>query len=99
MERKEDVIKDDFTTSCELYFKNKTYVNLVERTSNGVRYWNGFIICIDDLDSKYIQFFDVVDKIDFPVDLHNIMSLCVSTKKHPDLQMALAIRKECERRW
>lgn len=78
-------------TNIKSYFKNQTYVNLVENTSNGVRYWNGFIISLDHDNMKGFTFFDIIDKITFPVLLQHIISLSVSTKKDPDFQTALMI--------
>ena len=81
MEKKEDIKISEMFTNLKLYFQNETYVNIVENTSRGERYWNGFISSLND---ESFTFFDVMAHINFPINITNIVSVSVSTKTSPD---------------
>lgn len=73
------------------YYKDKTYVNLVYNQGDGNRYWNGFIQNVDLIDEGFVDFFDVVIKSSFPIQLDKISIIQLSFKRDISVEQAKKI--------
>lgn len=73
------------------YYKNKTYVNLIYNQGEGDRYWNGFFQNIESINEGFVEFFDVIIKSPFPVQISKILTVQLSLKREIPVEQAIKI--------
>lgn len=63
---------EDVKKRAELFSKDKTHVFIIEETPGRTRYWNGYVVRVED---HIIVFFDMKINKEFPILLESIKLL------------------------